>query len=131
MLGPPNKGSEAAEKLKSMSAYRWVNGPAGEELGTDSDSLPRGLGPTRLEVGVIAGNRSVNPILSWLIPGVDDGKVSIESAKLEGMRDFLVVSSSHPFLMTNPEVISQTVTFLQSGCFKHARGAQDTSACSR
>jgi triacylglycerol lipase len=56
-------------------------------------------------------------ILSLLIPGPDDGKVSIESAKLQGMAGFCVVPASHPFIMKDPLAIEQTLLFLAAGAF--------------
>ncbi|MFL1485120.1 esterase/lipase family protein [Marinobacter sp. LN3S78] len=119
MLGPPNQGSEVVDKLGGLAPFQWINGPAGNQLGTGSDSVPQSLGSTDLDVGIIAGHDSINLILSTLIPGDDDGKVSIERAKLEGMQDFITVPVSHPFLMTDDEVIEQTVHFLQDGEFQH------------
>lgn len=120
MLGPPNGGSEVVDKLGSLAPFQWLNGPAGNQLGTAAAALPRTLGATELEVGVIAGRRTINPLLSLLIPGDDDGKVSLENTRLEGMRDYLVVPVSHPFLMKDDEVIRQTIHFLGSGQFEHA-----------
>jgi hypothetical protein len=99
--------------------FKWINGPAGLQLGTTSESIPRQLGPADYEVGVIAGDRSINSILSMLISGPNDGKVSVESAKLAGMKDFLVVYAAHPFIMKNREVMRQTVAFLKNGEFYH------------
>lgn len=118
MLGPPNAGSEVVDTLGGWSAFQWFNGPAGNELGTDA--LPGALGPTNLEVGIIAGRHSINFILSRLIPGPDDGKVAIEHTKLAGMRDFIVLPVSHPFLMKDRDVIAQTLSFLREGRFQHA-----------
>jgi hypothetical protein len=72
-----------------------------------------------VELGVIAATGSVNPIGSIVIPNEDDGMVSLESTKLDGMTDFLVVSSSHAFIMRSDEVGRQVVHFLQSGRFQH------------
>jgi pimeloyl-ACP methyl ester carboxylesterase len=119
MLGPPNGGSEVVDKLGSMPPFQWLNGPAGQQLGTDENAVPVRLGATNLEVGVIAGNRSINLILSTLIPGDDDGKVSIDNARLEGMKDFIVLPVSHPFLMKDDDVIRQTINFLEAGAFQH------------
>ena len=119
MLGPPNGGSEVVDKLGGMPPFQWLNGPAGQQLGTDENAVPVRLGATNLEVGVIAGNRSINLILSTLIPGDDDGKVSIDNARLEGMKDFIVLPVSHPFLMKDDDVIRQTINFLQAGAFQH------------
>lgn len=127
MLGPPNSGSEVVDKLGDLAPFEWINGPAGQQLGTAENALPRSLGATDLEVGIIAGEDSINPILSLMIPGEDDGKVSLENAKLEGMSDFLVVPVSHPFLMKDDEVIEQTLHFLEHGGFQEvAESGQDS-----
>ncbi len=120
MLGPPNHGSEVVDKLGDFPPFGWINGPAGTQLGTDEHSVPNQLGPATFELGIIAGSSSINWILSMLIPGDDDGKVSLASARLEGMRDYLVVPVSHPFLMKNREVIAQTANFLAHGQFNRA-----------
>lgn len=80
---------------------------------------PNRLGAADFELGIIAGDRSINLMLSTMIPGADDGKVSVERAKLDGMTDFMVMSVSHPFLMTDDDVIQQAIFFLNSGGFKH------------
>lgn len=117
MLSPPNHGSEVVDKLGTLSLFTLINGPAGLQLATGEAFLPRSLGPASFDVGIITGSRTVNPILSWLIPGDDDGKVSIESAKLEGMADFCVIRATHPFIMNNKRAIGQTLAFLATGRF--------------
>jgi triacylglycerol lipase len=117
MLSPPNQGSEVVDKLKDFPLFKWLNGPAGQQLGTDKDSLPNSIGPPDYEVGIITGDRSINPILSLLIPGEDDGKVSVKNAKLKGMKDFLVVHKSHPFIMNDENVLKQVTFFIENGAF--------------
>ncbi|PTB85832.1 alpha/beta hydrolase [Pseudidiomarina aestuarii] len=119
MLSPPNQGSEVVDKLGTWGLFEWINGPAGKQLGTTEDAIPNQLGPATFELGIITGNRSINLILSTLIPGPDDGKVSIKNARLDGMQDFLVVEQTHPFIMANDTVQSQTLHFLQNGTFQH------------
>lgn len=119
MLSPPNQGSEVVDKLGDNWLFDWINGPAGNQLGTDDSSIPKRLGPANFKLGIITGNSTINPINSLLIPGADDGKVSIERAKLSGMSDFLVVPVSHPFIMKNSEVIQQTLYFLEHYRFQH------------
>ena len=72
MLSPPNQGSEAVDKLKDLSVFKWLNGPAGSQLGTDKESLPNKLAPVDYDVGIITGDKTINPILSMFIPGEDD-----------------------------------------------------------
>ncbi|MBL1141508.1 MAG: alpha/beta hydrolase [Proteobacteria bacterium] len=119
MLSPPNKGSEVVDTLGGLWLFRAINGPAGLQLSTSNESLPNTLGKPDFELGIITGNKSINLVLSSMIEGVDDGKVSIESAKLEGMKDLLVVESAHPFIMKNNITIEQTKYFLKHAEFKH------------
>ncbi len=119
MLGPPNKGSEVVDKLHAVPGFHFINGDAGMQLGTGSLSIPNSLGKANFDVGVIAGTRSINWILSALIPNTDDGKVSIESTKLDGMQDHIQMPVTHPFMMKNKLVIAQVVTYLKYGYFKH------------
>ena len=120
MLGPPNQGSELIDRLGSWRLFSLINGPCGRELGTSAGSLPNRLGIPDYCVGIIAGNRSVNWINSWLIPGADDGKVSVERTRLSGMADHIVIPATHPFMMRNREVIRQTIEFLRWGRFDRA-----------
>ncbi len=118
MLSPPNHGSEVVDVLGDIWLFKAINGPAGRQLGTSASSIPNSLGPAPFQVGVITGSRTINFILSAMIRGDDDGKVSIESAKLEGMADFLVIPATHPFIMKNSTAIAQTLHFLEHGRFR-------------
>ena len=117
MLSPPNQGSEIVDQLKDSWAFKLVNGPAGAQLGTGPDSLPLRLGPVTYELGVIAGNKSIDPLFSQWIPGPNDGKVAVERTRVEGMRDFLVLPHNHTFIMRQPDVMRQVVHFLRYGIF--------------
>ena len=119
MLAPPNQGSELTDSLKGLTIYKWIHGPAGQELGTDPEGIPNRLKPVSIDVGVIAGNKSYNPLFSAIIPGPDDGTVAVERTKLLEMKDFLIVRSSHTFIMDNPLVMRQVVYFLENGRFDH------------
>ena len=119
MLGPPNQGSEVVDKLGGLWFFKKLNGPAGSEMGTGPDSTPNRLGPANFCTGIIAGDWTINWINSLMIPGADDGKVSVERTKLAGMADHVVIASSHPFIMKNPEAIRQTIGFLREGKFDH------------
>ena len=117
MLSPPNQGSELVDQLGELDPFEWVNGPAGMQLGTGPDSVPAQLGPVDFPLGVIAGSKTLNLVYSAIIPGDDDGKVSVESTKVDGMSDHMVFNVTHTFMMNAPLVVAQTVRFLQNGMF--------------
>lgn len=117
MLAPPNQGSEIVDKLGAWSLFKYLNGPAGLQLGTGPNSLPISLGPLNFQAGIIAGDKPINPFLSQLIPGDNDGKVSVNRSQVEGMQDFIVVPYSHTFIMQRSDVIYQALYFIQQGSF--------------
>jgi hypothetical protein len=120
MLGPPNQGSNAVDELEDVPGFDWLNGPAGRQLGKGDESVPLRLGPADFELGVIAGNRTIDPITSAVLDNPDDGRVSVEDTKLEGMADFVVVDHSHAFMMRMRRPIELTKTFLATGSFGEA-----------
>ena len=103
MLAPPNHGSALAGRLKKSAVGRWILGPAGCELGPGASELPERLGPAHFQLGVIAA--------------ANDGKVSVQSARLDGMADFLVVPGTHTWIMWRADTSRQVLAFLQDGQF--------------
>ena len=117
LLAPPNKGSELVDTMKQIPGFDWINGPAGVALGADIDSIPNTISDADAEYGVIAGNLSLNPLYSSIIPGDDDGKVSVESTKFAAMTDHITLRASHTFIMNSAEAAEQTIEFLRTGKF--------------
>jgi len=117
MLAPPNHGSELADRLRDFRVYRFATGPAGRQIGTNEDSVPRRLPPPPFEVGIIAGRKSANPVFGRVLGPESDGKVTVESTQLEGMRDRVVVDRAHTFIMWAPDVLAHVFSFLETGQF--------------
>ena len=117
MLGPPNKGSEVVDMIGHWPGFDFVNGEAGLQLGTDDKSIPNTLGAANFDVGIIAGTASLNFIFSSIVPGEDDGTVSVESTKLQGMNDHIKLPVSHTFMMNDKRVIMQVIHYLKHGNF--------------
>ncbi len=115
MLGPPNKGSIAADKMRILPGFEIINGPAGKQLGKGRESVPLSLKAPDFEFAVIAGSQTIDPITSAILTNPDDGKVSVEDTKLAGMSDFALVKVSHAFIMKNEQVIGMVKNFLHFG----------------
>ncbi len=118
MLAPPNHGSEVSDAYGDQFWFSWTSGMAGVQMGTAPESLPNTLKPITLPIGVIAGTVSSDPWFNHLFSGPHDGKVSVESAKLSEMKDFLTVESGHTFIMNSDLVIDQVFHFFENQKFK-------------
>jgi pimeloyl-ACP methyl ester carboxylesterase len=119
MLGTPNGGSELADRLKNFGAFRAFFGPAGQQLGTQRSAVEDAmLPPIDYPVGVIAGNRSIDPVAGTMLPKPHDGRVSVANTRLDGMADHIIVETSHPWLVRNGLAIEQTITFVRDGSFR-------------
>jgi triacylglycerol lipase len=123
MLAPPNHGTEIVDELAGNELLHimlnFLHGPAVTQLGTDAESVPSQLPTPDFELGIIAGNRAISPLGPILIEGENDGTVSVESTKIEGMRDHIVVPATHTMIMMNPIAIAQVLVFLRDGVFDH------------
>lgn len=119
MLSPPNHGSEVVDRHRSEWWFRTATGPAGQELSTDPSSLPNRLRPIPLAVGVIAGTRNHEPWFAGAFHGPNDGKVSVVSARLPGMTDFITLDITHTSMPASRQARDQAVSFIASGRFVH------------
>jgi hypothetical protein len=91
----------------------------GARLGTGADSLPAALGPwpAGIDLGIIAGDRTLNLLFSSWLDGANDGKVSVASTHLAGLRDHLVLPHSHTWLQWRADTTRAVGCFLRHGRF--------------
>jgi hypothetical protein len=118
LIATPNAGTPLVDAYRD-SWWMDLAGPTAKSLGTDPDSFPNSLPAPDYPVGVIAGVREA--AFLDLIPGDDDGLVPVESTKVAGMADFVVVESNHVYLRYSREVARQTIAFLRTGEFLRNR----------
>lgn len=120
MFAPPNHGSTLVDRIGHWWAFRLATGVNGRELSTAADSVPNRLPPWPAgpELGIIAGNRPINPLLAYWTGGPGDGKVRVEHTRLAGMTDHLVLPYSHTWIQYRTPAIDQARAFLRAGHFE-------------
>lgn len=116
LMGTPNQGTEIVDKFRDKWWMQFA-GPTALSLGTDSESFPNSLKDPYYPVGVIAG-ASRHDTNDEILPGKDDGLVRVESTKLNGMTDFIVIETGHSLMRYNEDVAKQTIVFLKTGKFE-------------
>ena len=119
LLAPPSAGSLLVDRLQDFPAALDALGPVGSALGTDSTDLPATLPPPDYEIGIIAGNRSLNLIGTLAIPGPDDGIVGVAETRIDGV-PIVVLPVTHTFVMNSPLAARVVVQFLRTGNFGEA-----------
>ncbi len=118
MLSPPHHGSPLADLLHRTWLFQKIMGPAGQELTTRAVYAPQLLNPN-VQIGIIAGDFNLIPFSKHFFHDKNDGKVSISSAQLDQMTDFIVLPVSHTFMMNNRLVQQQILAFINSGRFSN------------
>lgn len=119
MLAPPNAGSELADFVFGLGLDTLIFGPVGPHLRTiRPDEHETQLGCVDFDLGVIAGDRPLDPILAPLFfKAPNDGKVAVEATKIDGMADHIVLPVQHTFMVQDAAVIAQIRAYLATGAF--------------
>lgn len=118
MIGTPNHGANMANLLGDMAVYRAVFGPAGQQLRRGGGFIEE-LETPACEFAVIAGGTGETTGMLALLPGDNDGIVEVDSARLDGMADFLLLPYAHTIIQMMPRTVRETAHFLRSGRFAH------------
>ncbi len=133
MLGTPNSGAELADMLKRNLIFQTVYGPAGQELVTDPNGTIGSLPTPDFEFGIIAGGKGDERGFNPLLPGDDDGTVTIASTRLAGATDFLRIPKIHSILMSDETATAAIQCFLEHGRFSMQRDpapiVREAAAC--
>jgi pimeloyl-ACP methyl ester carboxylesterase len=119
MLGPPLAGSEWVALLRRAGLERLVLRRAGDLLHPDRPAaLTAMLGKVDYPLGIIAGDRALDPLLPRLVfPRANDGKVAVAATHVAGQADHIVLPVSHTLMLWNREVHRQILAFLRTGNF--------------
>jgi pimeloyl-ACP methyl ester carboxylesterase len=118
MLGPPNQGSIVAANLADNKVFSTLFGKPGQQLGREWAWLEESLRTPPCEFGIIAGGLGNEHGFNPLLPGDDDGIVTVESTRLDGAKDFVVIPVLHMVLMDDGKAQQYTLDFLKTGRFE-------------
>jgi pimeloyl-ACP methyl ester carboxylesterase len=118
MLGPPNNGSLAATRVGENPLIETLLGKPGQELGRQWVWLEEHLGTPPCPFGIVAGGRGNDEGFNPMLPGDDDGLVTVASTRLAGASDFVLVPTVHMLLPLDRKVMKYALSFLQQGCFE-------------
>jgi pimeloyl-ACP methyl ester carboxylesterase len=127
MLGPPNHGSLAAFVLAENTVFKTLTGQAGQELGSQWGSIEKHLAAPTFEFGIVAGGKRDDRGFNPLLPGDNDGTISVDTTRLAGASDFIVLPVLHSFLMDDEKVKQYTLQFLRHGYFVSREARQELS----
>jgi len=112
MIAPPSQGSIAAETMQTWLPYRWLTGGVGQQL--TPDEVAR-IPPPDCEFAIIAGGTGTDDGYNPLLPGDDDGVVTVANTHLDGAAGFLRIDALHTFIAGDERAIEATLRFLESG----------------
>ncbi len=115
MYGPPNKGCQHINHFSWLPFFSYIWGKPAKELGTSPNSVPNKLPPINFHCGVIAGTKKGS--LGLLLPGPNDGKVTVANTWTDGVVERLVLPLNHTFMMKDSVAMENMAHFLKHGKF--------------
>ncbi len=115
MLGPPNQGSELTKLICAFDPFGFFI--TAKEIHRWHEFVPR-LATPEFEFGIVAGGRGAagrgyNP---WLRDD-NDFIVTVDSTRLAGAADFVLLPVLHAFMGQDSRVREYTLNFLRKGYF--------------
>ena len=116
MLAPPNTGSDIIEWAGESLPVRLLLGPAGCALTVNNcvDKVPFAReAPGDVRGCAIMGDLPLIPGTQWLLPGANDGIVTVEGGRLPWLEEFHVVPGDHTYIMQREDVQSLILDFLK------------------
>ncbi|MGE3408715.1 MAG: esterase/lipase family protein [Pirellulales bacterium] len=117
MLAPPNHGTPLANPFAHSKIFSALMGPSARQIANWPESLELQLATPNREFGIIAGGSGGKIGFNPLLPGDNDGVIPVESARLEGAKDFIVLPVVHTMMIHDRDVMACTLEFFQRGQF--------------
>jgi pimeloyl-ACP methyl ester carboxylesterase len=126
MISPPNHGAELADALTPNEVTDeiagWLVGAPARQLAPSGGwaELEPQLATPAFEFGIVAGGKGDDEGYLDVLPGDDDGMLTVESMKLAGAADVVTVECLHQLMPRNDDVRAAALSFLKNGYFTAA-----------
>ena len=118
MIGSPSKGTHFVDYYKDSWWFKFF-GSVTRIFSAEGSQFLNSLKPPNYPLGVIAGNFNVR-FQEHILPGLDDGLVPVESTKIKGMKDFVLIqNTTHRGMLFQRKVVEQVIYFLMNEKFNH------------
>lgn len=118
MIAPPNHGSEKADYVLKYDLTRKIFGEKSlMELQTKNKNFFNNMGTPPCETGIILGGKGNSKGYSKILPGDDDGAVSLESSMLDGIADLVQLDHTHTELIFRQDTVDNVLSFIKTGKF--------------
>lgn len=118
MIGTPNQGADFAETVGEWKLFHKLYGKTGQDLRKTTESMALIAGIPKCEFGVIAGGTGTRYGMNPVVPGDDDGLVTVASTRLPGMKDWIRLPHAHGLIQIMPRSVDNTFLFLETGRFE-------------
>ena len=129
MICPGHHGSAFLELIRHHPLAALLLGPVLQQSGNGKEAFPLQLPPSvDFDLGIIAGGLAIDPMAYMIAPEMQDGRVTVASSKIDGMKDHIVLPVPHEMLSQHPLTGIQTVAFLKNGKFPHLAFSQQKAA---
>ncbi|MBC7961239.1 MAG: alpha/beta hydrolase [Vallitaleaceae bacterium] len=116
LIATPNQGYELAEKAAMISkTYISIYKTMDSLLPENVQQLK--MIDDEVEIGAIAGTKPL-PVVSNFIEGVNDGRISVDAVKYEGMKDFVMLPYHHMEIHKREETAELVDRFIRTGSFE-------------
>lgn len=109
MLGTPSNGARIADMMSGIKLFHAIAGPSGQDVRPyNVQKLPLPDIPTY----VIAGGRGTKTGFNPLFGEDNDGIVTVNETKIDGMADFKLVNVIHTTIMDHPASLQAILDFI-------------------
>ncbi|MBL4801657.1 MAG: alpha/beta hydrolase [Emcibacter sp.] len=110
MMGTPNNGARISDIMSSLKLFRAIAGPSAQDL------LPyrrQNLTSPDIPTCIITGGRGTKAGFNPLLGEDNDGIVTVNETKVDGMTSFTLINNIHTTLMNHPKSLQALLDFIK------------------